>query len=593
MNGKSAKIAPSALLSSPLIGVTVLLQFFSSAKAAPLDHVTYPGSEKYFESTSQDQLSQISQFSDLQPTDWAYQALSKLIESNGCVAGFSDETYKAKRYLTRYEAAALLNSCLDGISTTTDELKRLLQEFQGEIQTIRSKLDSIASHIDSYEAQKFSATTKFSGVATMAVGGSSYGGYNLNEIQTFLNKRNAPLRKNATLNYNTTWNLNTSYTGKDLLAISLRAGNFGKSTMQGGSVPLNQQSVAYEPDAGADIVALEKFFYRFPLSDNLTFIIGPRVGQSDMLAIKPFVYPQDANLTALTFNGAPGAYNSVKGPGLGFIWKKKNWMASLSAGSKRGYISDSSVRCTSDYLDEEDNYVCTKGNLGGSLFGKSSGDAASLQVGYSNGPFRAAAIWTYSLANVPVSGSTPLAAGSTADLLYGGGFYNSLGLAVSWDPKKGGIIPSINIGAGINFNTYSSSQSDSAGAGKVNLGNSIDASIPQYKNWKSSVTQSWTVGLQWKNAFAKDNFLGFGFGTPNYVVYAKTTDGQTRYFNDKSYMFELWYAFKFSDNITIVPSIYYLSNPYGDVAYTFNNGIGGSGSPFTSLGYVLKTIFKF
>jgi hypothetical protein len=312
-----------------------------------------------------------------------------------------------------------------------------------------------------------------------------------------------------------------------------------------------------------------------------------------MLAIKPFVYPHDGNLTALTFNGAPGSYNSVKGPGLGFIWKKNNWMASVSAGSKRGYISNSSVSCTSDYLDEEENYVCTKGNLGGSLFGKSSGDAATLQIGYSNGPIKAAAIWTYSLASVPISGSTPLAAGSIPDLLYGGGFYNSLGLGASWDPNRGGIIPSINVGAGINFNTYSSSQNDSAGAGKVSLGNSSEINIPQYKNWKSSVTQSWMVGLQWRNAFSKGNFLGFGFGSPNYVAYAKTTDGQTRYFNDKSYMFELWYAFKASDYLSIVPSIYYLSNPYGDIAYTFNGSSNGSGTPFYSLGFVLKTIFKF
>ena len=36
----------------------------------------------------QQQVSTISQFSDVQPSDWAYQALSNLIERYGCVAGY-------------------------------------------------------------------------------------------------------------------------------------------------------------------------------------------------------------------------------------------------------------------------------------------------------------------------------------------------------------------------------------------------------------------------------------------------------------------------------------------------------------------------
>ena len=46
---------------------------------------------------SQDQVTSISQFSDVRPTDWAYQALSNLIERYGCVAGYPDGTYKGGR----------------------------------------------------------------------------------------------------------------------------------------------------------------------------------------------------------------------------------------------------------------------------------------------------------------------------------------------------------------------------------------------------------------------------------------------------------------------------------------------------------------
>jgi len=38
-------------------------------------------------SNSREQVTSITQFSDVYPTDWAYQALSNLIERYGCVAG--------------------------------------------------------------------------------------------------------------------------------------------------------------------------------------------------------------------------------------------------------------------------------------------------------------------------------------------------------------------------------------------------------------------------------------------------------------------------------------------------------------------------
>jgi hypothetical protein len=57
---------------------------------------------------SAEQVTSITQFADVQPTDWAYQALSNLIQRYGCVAGYPNDTYRGSRAMTRYEAAALL-----------------------------------------------------------------------------------------------------------------------------------------------------------------------------------------------------------------------------------------------------------------------------------------------------------------------------------------------------------------------------------------------------------------------------------------------------------------------------------------------------
>jgi len=46
---------------------------------------------------SQEQVTSITQFSDVRPTDWAYQALSNLIERYGCVAGYPNGTFKGAR----------------------------------------------------------------------------------------------------------------------------------------------------------------------------------------------------------------------------------------------------------------------------------------------------------------------------------------------------------------------------------------------------------------------------------------------------------------------------------------------------------------
>ena len=76
---KQLLLAPAAL--------GLLAPMAASAVSLNLDGVnTY---------VSEEQITSISQFSDGKPTDWAYQALSNLIERYGCVAGYLDCTDKS------------------------------------------------------------------------------------------------------------------------------------------------------------------------------------------------------------------------------------------------------------------------------------------------------------------------------------------------------------------------------------------------------------------------------------------------------------------------------------------------------------------
>ncbi|MEB3209418.1 MAG: iron uptake porin, partial [Synechococcus sp.] len=125
---------------------------------------------------SKNQVTSVNQFSDVQPTDWAYQALSNLVEKYGCVAGYPNGTYKGQQAMTRYEAAALLNACLDRVTETTDELQRLQQEFAKELAVLKGRVDGLEKKVGQLEATQFSTTTKLQGDTFWSLGAPSFGG---------------------------------------------------------------------------------------------------------------------------------------------------------------------------------------------------------------------------------------------------------------------------------------------------------------------------------------------------------------------------------------------------------------------------------
>ena len=112
---------------------------------------------------TQEQVTSVTQFSDVYPTDWAYQALSNLVEQYGCVAGYPNGTFRGNRAMTRYEAAALLNACLDRITEVTDELRRLMKEFETELAILRGRVDGLEARVGELESTQFSTTTKLKG----------------------------------------------------------------------------------------------------------------------------------------------------------------------------------------------------------------------------------------------------------------------------------------------------------------------------------------------------------------------------------------------------------------------------------------------
>ena len=524
---------------SPLLLATTPLQALAAQASQPDFNLT--GVNRY--ASSDEQVTSISQFADVKPTDWAYQALSNLIERYGCVAGYPNGTFKGGQAITRFEAAALLNACLDRVTETTDQLKKLLTEFQKELAVIKGRVDGLDAKVGTLEANRFSTTTKLSGQATFVVGGVGYSGSAYNSAANTVNQR-APrkpvtgVNENVTFNYDLQLNLDTSFTGKDLLRTNLRAGNFGSSAFGGEPHGIGNSAeleIAFEEDSGPDNVGVYKLFYQFPIGKQFTATVGARVGQEDMLALWPSVYPADTILNLFTVNGAPAAYSKNLGAGAGLWWQNNGW--SVSA-----------------------NYVAALGSDStNGLFTSESGATASVQIGYQQEQWGLAAIWSYVQPLTQfVPGTTPTVHSSIDHGEAVGAETNAFGLSGFWQPLKSGWMPSVSLGWGINKTSYG---------------------VPT--TGRPSVSQSWMAGLQWTDVLAQGNDFGLAVGQ---AVFATSLTGGVSA-DDGNYALEGWYKFQVTDAISVTPALFYLSRPMGQRT--------PEGQSFSSLGALLKTTFKF
>jgi hypothetical protein len=509
---------------------------------------------------SQEQVTSISQFSDVKPTDWAYQALSNLVERYGCVAGYPNGTFKGGQAMTRYEAAALLNACLDRVTETTDELKKLMQEFEKELAVLRGRVDGLEAKVGELQATQFSTTTKLSGQATFVVGANTFSGSAINTGANTVNRAPneftgrprtpVPLPNATTFNYDVQLTFDTSFTGKDLLRTNLRAGNFGNSVFGGEphSLGLAELEVAFEEDCGTgvdcgDVVSIDKLFYQWPLGGGITATLGARVGQEDMLALWPSVYPSDTILNVMTVNGAPAAYSKNLGAGAGLWWQSNGFSISTNYVAANGDSGNPSVSV-------EDG--------GGGIGNRNSGATGSVQLGYQQEQWGLAAIWTYVQPETQfVPGTTPFTHSAIDHNLNAA--TNAWGLSAFWQPLRSGWLPSLSLGWGINSTTYSTPQP---------LGS-------------LSTSQSWMVGLQWTDVFQKGNDFGFAVAQP--VFATALNDGVTP--NDGNYVWEWWYKIQVTDNITVTPALIYLSRPFGQVT--------PAGESFSQFGGLVKTTFRF
>jgi hypothetical protein len=547
------------------------------SSTVPLSQLSVYSTEGKVATDDASQVTSVSQLSDVQPTDWAFQALQSLVERYGCIVGYPDRTYRGNRALTRYEFAAGLNACMDRINEliaagTADLAKKedllavqkLQEEFAAELATLRGRVDAVEARTATLEKQQFSTTTKLTGEAIFTIA-DAFGDF--------------PQQggTNTVFNDRIRLNLLTSFTGKDRLRVRLQAGNATR-LLSNPTIPnaqnnyqrTNEGNLPYDggnpaangtitdPNNSGNAVALEVLDYRFPIGNNIFANVFANGALHHYYAdtVNPFFEGNGGGQNALSRFGERNPIYRI-GP--------------LGAGLGLNIKFSDNLKLDLGYLS---NTASNPGTDGGVFAGNYS---ALAQLIFNTGGFKLGLTYVrgYERNNPGLTAGNNFNLGGTGttfanlnngSLLRGRSFpveSNSFGVEASFRPT-----------AGIVVNGW-------VGYSDANIIGLGDADI-----W------NFAVAVGFPNLGKKGNFLGIVAGAeptlrgtdfdPINLSPAFASRSQ-----DFAYHVEVFYKYQLTDNISITPGLIYLPS------VNQNAGIPGDNSNADVLIGVLRTTFTF
>ena len=279
-------------------------------------------------------------------------------------------------------------------------------------------------------------------------------------------------------------------------------------------------------------LALDRLYYKFPVSSGFEAIVGPMARNTESLGMKPTAYTvKTLNMFGGQF-GAGNVYNKETGGLVGVIWKQQ-----VAKGEPR--------------LTAAHNYVADDGEQASSEAGMFTSDSkgnTTAQIGYGTKQWGAALGYRYGQcgAGFGTGYFKSQSCGSEDDTVDSQNF----SLNGFWKPSETGFIPSLSASYG---------WSDLEGSTVEEL-------------------RTWMVGLQWDKIAGSSHSLAVGFGAPLYVESQEGDDPDA-----PELVWEASLKYKVSSNITLIPAIFYLPES--------SSKQGESG--YEQFGAVLQTVFKF
>ena len=453
------------------------------------------------------QVTSVSQLSDVQPNDWAFQALQSLVERYGCIAGYPNGTFRGNRALSRYEFAAGLNACLDRVNeliatATTDlvskqdlaTIQKLQKDFSAELVTLRGRVDTVEAKTAELEANQFSTTTKLQGQVVAVV----------SDVLTNKTVNDADITgKNTTLGSRARIELVSSFTGKDTLFTRIQANNISSP-----SINTNEGNLFFAGTTGNTTAFIDALYYAFPLGKNTQVKLIANAGAADDVTSTVNLFDGDGAFGAVsTFGTRNPIYGQLGDKGIAVNHQFGDKLA-LSL----GYLSSTANNPTP----------------GNGLFDGNYGALAQLTVKPSD---RISLGLTYIN-----SYNQPLLTGSNA--------------------ATSGVVAS-----GENFSSNSYGVQASLGISKkFVLGGWAGYTNSKVLTTKGEVdTFNYAVTLGFPDLGKKGNLAGVIVGMEPKVTSSNVV-GVTKDPNT-SYHIEGFYQYKLSDNITLTPAVIWLTAP--------------------------------
>lgn len=292
--------------------------FVSSAEVIPLEAIT---------DESMAQVTSVSELTDVQPSDWAFQALKSLVERYGVLGGYADGTFRGDRPLTRYEFAAALDAVLDRLNDLISDQadNQLLREdfltaeqlqatYGSALADLRDRTTDLDDRGQQLEYELFSATTKLQGQTVLAPTiGTADGG---------------------TLVAQTRLNLLTSFQGSDLLLTQLEMGNEDLDAIarehNRGENLLGTQGILAD---GGGLEAIEgnltprirRLYYSFQPVPSVAIAAGAKLVPSDFIDRNQFANNPAIDFSSSFFSNNPlivqNPIDQAGGAGVAVSWQ--------------------------------------------------------------------------------------------------------------------------------------------------------------------------------------------------------------------------------------------------------------------------------
>ena len=353
--------------------------------------------------------------------------------------------------------------------------KTFINEVSEDIAILKGRVDGLEVKQQEFEAGGFSDTTVMDQKVVFDIGAMDFSeSDDDNETTQFA--------------YSYRMNLNTSFTGDDNMYIRILSGNHAgwmKDSNDGG----------YLTSVGkGNNLQVDKIWYEFPVGENNTVWVGPKIENYYMHGTAPSIYKPVTKQFTLGGNG--NAYGASTDTGAGWAYKADN-----------GFAISSNIGTKSK---------TTNGETG--LLTDNSKTSWATQVGYTQPQYAISAI-----VNAKFNGWTDgyLHTASADDALVSGGNHTAVGLRGWWRPESTGTaMPSISVG-------YDTTQYDGVTSG-------------------TDSSDMWFVGLQWQDMINADDKIGLALAQPT------MHDDET----NSPFAYELYYSYKANDNVTVTPTVF-------------------------------------